>query len=369
MRFQGYRVLRLFFVLTMGCLGFHSADGQTTNNPIVLPASVRKMVFPADLAMARSQVTLPIVTNGYLLSFPHWASRQTDPGKGIFLTALADPARQRIPFWISGASSIHLDDGTVTPKGYVLIAGSYLQSQDSTDVQKFSDNPSTPEVINFIAELSPGGNLDSLYDLQEFTPERVCSTADGSIWVLGQDWPLEQQRKYFMLRHYSATGAFIEGYLPQIGKLDSPNYRRIKGTSRHAAFLTCGDDSVGVYLQRSGGFLWSEVELSSGKVAIRKVTILPNSAPTGVALFGEGVVYASFRSMTKEQEAVHFGPPLGIYKLDISQPQASWQPVGSTAESKIYSTLLGRDGPYLIHLEHAAGPMSDPNVYWTEVPK
>jgi hypothetical protein len=214
--------------------------------------------------------------------------------------------------------------------------------------------------------LDAAGNLVAVHDLQEFTPERVCSTKDGGFWILGQDWPLEQQRRYFLLRRYNTAGLFVQGYLTQVGKLDSPNYRVIQGRSRDAAFLTCGDDSVGVYLQRTGGFLWCEVDLATGKVAVHKVTILPRSVPTGMALFASGVVYASFRQMTKQGVAVQLGPPLGMYKLNMGSPQASWQPIAPTSDGKAYSTILGRDGAYLVHLKGPKGPAADPTVYWTQ---
>jgi hypothetical protein len=315
-----------------------------------------------------SAKSFPVASNGYLLSFSRSISQGSDPAKGIFMSSLTTFQRRKIPFWVSGASSIHLDAGTVTAAGHVLMAGSYLRSTSPEDLQSFHQNPSKPQATNFVAELDAAGNLVSVHDLQEFAPERICSAGDGSFWVLGQKWPLEQSRKYFMLQHYSSSGALIQAYLPQIGKPDSPDYRIRNGLgSPNAAFLVCGDSSVGVFLQRTGGYIWAEIDLSGGNQEIRKVTILRNAVPTGMALFSRGTVYASFRTLSHKGGATSYGPPVGIYKLNMSQKQAFWEAVPGGSDAAPYSTVLGRHDGYLVHLKGTADPMKDPTVYWTQV--
>jgi len=363
-------VERQFFpmlTLVMAICLTPSFSASQSTSPGAFPSPAKTATFPADFKMGQSNASFPVASNGYLLSFSRSIQQALEPTSGIFMSSLTTSQRSTIPFWVASASSIHLDAGAVTVGGNVLVAGSYLRSTSPQDLQNFHQNPSQPQVSNFVAELNASG-LVSMHDLQGFTPERICSASDKSFWVLGQQWPLEQSRKYFLLQHYSSSGTLIQAYLPHIGKPDSPDYRIRNGRGSHdAAFLICGDNSVGVFLQRTGGYVWAEIDLSGGNQEIRKVTALPQAVPTGMALFSRGTVYASFRAVSHKDGATSYGAPLGIYKLNMSQNQAFWQAVPGGSDATPNSTLLGRHDGYLVHLKGTAGPVKDPTVYWTQV--
>lgn len=300
--------------------------------------------------------TLPIVSNGYLLSYAR--TIRSRGSQAIFLTPLRTGKTLALPFWLPGASSIRLDGGAVSSAGDVLLAGSYVRARAGAEA-------------NFVARVDRRGRVLSVKDLGDYTPERLCAAGDGTFWTLGQVWSREKVAPsaggpgdYALLRQYSADGALKGSYLSRslLPRGVVLNYRARMPQAR-SAFLRCGDHSVAAYLGRGTRFfLWTEVNTATGEDRSWSVRTPPQATMTGLALLGEHTAYASFR-------------PGGLYRLEMvpSRP-ARWTPVpapaaGSAAtaggDRAAASILLGRDGPNLVHLMGATSPRKDPTVYWS----
>ena len=327
-----------------------------------LPLPSQQQSFPGAFATGR---VFPVIANGYLLSF----NRTITPGKSgsIYLTALANGQQATVPLQIPGAAKIRIESGTVSTDGTIVVAGSYGLSANST-----SD-------VNFIAKLGLSGSMAGVFNLLDYTPERVCSESDGSIWTLGQVWADEDSGNsgYSLLRHYNSSGALVAQYFPRSLMPMQPkvNYHaRVAG--RNYAFLECGASSVAAYVGKgTAGFLWFEVDLNSGTTFAWTVAAPVGGVINGIVLLSEHTAFAS----------VNTG---GLYRLTAGASGATtWTPVPITVPAasggtttifsgaNAISTLLGHDGTNLSYLKGPltpivgqSDPQGDTTIYWSAGP-
>jgi hypothetical protein len=224
----------------------------------------------------------------------------------ILVTNLQNGQRESVPFWIEGAQQVQIESATMTVSGNLLVAGTFLSS-----TQRDVTN-------NFISEVNTSGETQARYDTGSYTPERICSSDDGSFWSLGQVWPNEMNvaTPYDLIRHYSVKGDFIASYLPRSALPASArlNYRnRPKGVNW--AFFTCSGVGATAYLGRGNlpGFLWYQVSDKGVTSAVIRNPLFV--VPTGIAATARGL-YASFgKGVTGE------GQP-GLYELTVSDGEA-----------------------------------------------
>jgi len=131
----------------------------------------------------------------------------------------------------------------------------------------------------------------------------------------------------------------------------------------NAAFLSCGDQSVGVY--SGAGPLWTEVRLSDSSVRQWRIKPLASVRMSGLALMAGNTVYASFNNQRASMAS------RGLYLLDLGQPgTATWMPVPGTVSNqaaKSFAVLVGRDGLNMVYLRSAvADPAGNPVLHWSK---
>jgi len=329
-------------------------------SPGILAAPWQQKALPNTFGPRGLRRTFPTLSNGYLLSY----ARTVESGKShsIFLTALNSGKETVLPFWLPAAASIRLEAGTVNARGEVLLAGTYTLARA---------NVRSNVEVNFISRLDQRGRVLSTTNLGDYTAERICTTNNGSLWTLGQVWPLEnklsspqEQSSYALLREYNAAGTLKRSFLPRsaLPSGEVLNYRaRVPGANW--AFLRCGDASVAAYVGRKTGFyLWTEVNTATGQTTSLSVRNPSGGTMTGLALLGEHTAYASFR-------------PGGLYQLQSAPSRpARWIPVpvnasdaagAAAAKESRAALLLGRDGPNLVHLNGPQAPRQHPVLYWS----
>jgi hypothetical protein len=349
-------------------LAYWQADAQ-----IMLPPSNQQRSFPSDFSYKKA--SFPEVNGNALISFSRTIGKQ-DPLKGVFITPL-DTSQQRIvPFWISGASIVHLDSAAIDNHGSIFVVGSYLTSVNQDDRQNFIRDLNDSHGINFLAKMDSGGSLLFLKDLGDYTAENVCVTRDNSLWAFGQSMPKEhtklgQEEDYAMIRNYSSDGELVKSYLKRAnveGK-DSPNYRSMT-PSATPAFLVCGFSSVATFLQQPGHLLWSTIDLSTGEIAqVRVPTPEKNTVPTNIVELDNSSIYASFIRYTKTPNSpITFDDyaDAGIFRLNRDS-HATWQAVSSN-ENIHYSDLVGHVGDYIVHFQGVKSHSEEPTLFWTKAP-
>jgi hypothetical protein len=337
---------------------------------IILPQSRQQKSFPQEFSY--SKTSFPTVSNGFLVSFSRTIEKQ-DPRKGIFITALNSGQRQGIPFWIDGASVIHLDSVAISSDAFLYVGGSYLIGASDDDRNNFvRGGINDLKQTNFIAKVDQSGAILFVKNLGDYTPEKICTTPDGNLWSFGQSMEKErtkigQQQEYLMLRRFSSDGDLISSYLKRSsveGKV-STNYRAKTGGAG-AAFIVCGGSTVGAFLQGPGSLMWTKVDIKSGDVAQVKVRNPPGTVPTGVTIVDNGDVYASFRTVVVSPGSPpQYMAPLGIFRISRDK-QPRWDSVSSADASTHYSALLGHDGSYLVHFEGDKEAVEVPIIYWTK---
>ena len=365
-------------------VGAVAAVGQTGMS-LPLPSPVRSVSLPSAFTV-NADLSTTIVSNGYAVSHA-WI---VYPGKpeSIYLTSLKSGQQTNLslPGWLDAGSVIRLEAVSLTPSGQVVLAGTSLRSTETDDINNFVASPTYFErtvkgvdVHNFVAEIDMQGNTISQIDLGTYTPERVCTAADGTLWTLGQIWaqePLNPKLRsgdYSLLRRYNAAGKLVGSYLPQSSILGKEFMRDYHENSRSPAFLICGNDSVAVYLSAAPliSSVWAEVVLQSGEYSQVLVRTPRQMEATGLALLGTNAGYASFapsmRGGVFPAKWGHLPPgPAGLYRLVLGPQYAEWQPIQPADQTELISRLLGHDGTYLVHLEATgAGLDSPPTVYWT----
>jgi hypothetical protein len=314
------------------------------------------------------QRTIPRVEHGYLFSFRPRILE--GGGSNIFVRSLATGEEEQLTFWVNGASEIRIEDVSINGSGQIYVAGSLMRSGDLT-------------VTSFVAGLDQTGTMTNFVDLGRYRPKRVCAPNDGTFWTFGQ--VLNGDSDFYrgqLLREYSADGRVLNAYLP-VGKF--PVLSRAE-FGRTAVTLSCGDESVGLYLARPAR--WIEVAFSNRVAYKWRVAPAPAGTVTGMVLMGAHQVYASVarRTIGNDGQPV---VPSSMYRLIVpteepqgqsevpssggapsdrlqsgDRPKASWAPladVSDAAAGRVF--LLGRDDQSLVYVGPRS-PGADPTLYW-----
>jgi hypothetical protein len=340
------------------------AMSLSTANSSALPQAWQEKTVPQAFSAGN---TLPRVDRGYVLSF----RTKTTNGNhsNIIVHSLATGEQREITLWIDGASEIRLEDVAISPTGETLVAGSHTRAGD-------------PTLTNFVAEIDKTGNLVKLHDLGSYRPKRVCAADDGSFWSMGLSMGGEAADGFGerLLRQYSPDGQLLNAYLPskKFPVLSREDYKR------SAVTLSCGDESVGLYIARPAR--WIEVDLKSSVVHKWRVQPTPEGRVTGLVLRGSHEVYATFVARSVGSDA---GSAVSstAYKLQVpldhsrvsstgettafdqlqsdTRPKATWQPLtaGSGGLTSANRFLVGRDDRSLIYLGGRVQGAA-PTFYW-----
>jgi hypothetical protein len=310
----------------------------------VLQAPSRTGAFASDFA---GGATLPVVSNGYLVSF----ARTVAPGKSINIraTSLATGESSLVPFAASGTAGAVLLGGAMTASHHLLLGG---QSQPV--------GGGSPQ--GFIAETDLTGNTVATVQTGDFLPTRVCAGANGSVWTLGQPTGAAAP----ILRSYAADGTLLQSYLPSDGLPGPLNLLPAGTVFGHSgatlAWLTCGDTTVGAYIGVPVN-TWIEVDLATGAASQYTSASLRNSRLTGLTLLQQGQVYASFQTQASSVRTAQ------LYRLNLlPNAAAQWQPVLDSSDQNSTSPLgmlIGRDGANLVYsrLNGNSGNLSWSTVY------
>jgi hypothetical protein len=294
-----------------------------------------------------------------------------DSKSNLHVRSLATGDETDMTFWIKGASEIRVEDVAIGPAGQVYIAGSMMQ-------------PASPSLSNFVAAVDSSGNPSKVTDLGSYRPKRLCVASDGTFWTFGFGLGLTgvDGRGGRLLRQYSSGGSVLNAFLPseKFPALAHLDFRR------SSAALTCGDESVGLYLSKPAR--WIEVPFANPVANKWRIQPAPPGVLVGVALLGAHQAYASFaaRSVATDGKPEMVG---NLYKLTLpmdgeanseatpvqaasggerllqsgSRPKANWTSLsdGTSAAKKVF--LLGRDEHSLVY---AGGRKqgADPTLYW-----
>jgi hypothetical protein len=266
--------------------------------------------------------------NGYVFSF-----RPSVRQAGEDDLIVASPAKgqdYQLGFSVPGMSETRISDVSVGPEGQVYIVGSAIKAGDVT-------------VRGFLSNLDLTAHGSTVF-FDEYKPERVCVAGDGTLWVLGQPLNAElANTPSGMLRNYTAQGELRSEFLPA---LNFPVVARNVG-KRSQIFLSCGEESVGVYLGPAR--LW--VEIAYGEVLAEQRHVDPpqSSVMSRLVLVHKGEVLASFRDRLPDGQ---LGRVNHFYRL---RSPVSWESINggetSNASNVPARVLLGRDGDSVVYLD------------------
>ena len=275
--------------------------------------------------------SFPRMENGYVFSF-----RPSVRQAGEDDLIVASPAKgqdYQLGFSVPGMSETRISDVSVGPEGQVYIVGSAIKAGDVT-------------VRGFLSNLDLTAHGSTVF-FDEYKPERVCVAGDGTLWVLGQPLNAElANTPSGMLRNYTAQGELRSEFLPA---LNFPVVARNVG-KRSQIFLSCGEESVGVYLGPAR--LW--VEIAYGEVLAEQRHVDPpqSSVMSRLVLVHKGEVLASFRDRLPDGQ---LGRVNHFYRLSMDRSPVSWESINggetSNASNVPARGLLGRDGDSVVYLD------------------
>jgi hypothetical protein len=306
--------------------------GVTITEMPATPLVAKSVAVPAKTLPLSTEAfsplrTRPAAANGYLIS----TARTLTPERkdAIALTSLSTGQTQVLPFYLEGAKQIRLESATVTKDGDIVLAGWH-------------------ETSNFLATLDISGTLKHLEDTGSYTPMRVCSASDGSLWTFGQDSKADEtQTDYAMLQRRTAEGKLAGSFLPKnsLHAKKPLNYHNQEPTSNFAA-LACGDESVATYVGiGTEAYVWSAIDTSTGKFYQTIVPRIADTKMTGLALTDANTAYMS--------------TPDGLYRLMTivvpanGQHVSWWVHVGNAENdaAKTMGPLLGINDKYFVHFQ------------------
>jgi len=353
--------------MAVAAIGAANVISATPRSPRAYDLAARVPVTLGALDLP-ARGTLPRATNGMLVSFTKTFSA-SESGDVAAAIAIGTGSASHYGLSIPKATAVHLTDVVVGQGRDLVFAGSYLDAGEPERLAYFARAPLqamlsqdvTEHLHNFIATRS-GRNV---IDLGDFTPMKVCTVGDGSIWAFGQEWPEEVEKAadrvdYSVIRHYNTSGGLLGDYVSRrsVAPMGMPNYHP-RVSDGGAAFLECGEDGeVALFAARSplgsGGFLLA-VKQGTASSFSELITRLPGRfvSPTGFAI-GNGL-FVSFASNTPaagEPEKRGFtlarwwkADPIGLYELVTTTGRPTWVSVPTDN----YGALLGHDGRDLLH--------------------
>jgi hypothetical protein len=324
---------------------------------VSLPAPSHQNTF--SNAFVPNLTTFPRISNGFL-----WSVRRelTKPEPdALVLDPLEGGPRQSISFWIPGASEIWVEDVAIAQDHSIIVVGSLSRPDDQVQ-------------HSYLSRLDFQGRVLSTVTLGAYEPEKVCSTDDGTLWMVGQSLADEMQGiSYTMLRNYSIDGKLLHEYL---NRKDLPvqdlnlSARLAKQGSDHARlFLACGAGVVGTYI--GPGHTWAQVHLSDYsarfwwvKPPAKDTRSKGTMRVTGLALLDEGNIYASFTPSDDQR----FPPQWSLYKLDVGQGHTgTWIPAVPEGTADVGSqTIIGSDGANIVFSRRLDLPSDTHVLLWTK---
>lgn len=324
----------------MGLLVFGltaSASAQT------LSAPSRSNKFAADFGGA---TTLPVVSNGFLVSFRR--TIKLGASANINVTRLATGTSQTLAFGSVGSGSTVLLAGGMTLSQHLLITGMTVTGTSGTQQ-------------GFIVETDLAGNRLATVNTGPFLPTRVCAGSDGSYWTLGQ----YTSGTGDLLRNYSSGGTLRAHYLGSTG-MSGPLNLLPPGTvfgraGATQAYLSCGDTTVGAYIG-APYFLWIEVQMATGAATQYRSGPVQNGRLTGLTLLQQGTVYGSFQIQQSDGSRKS-----GLYRLNLAGTAGQWVSVtdaSPAAATTPVGMLLGRDGSSVVYQRFGQGPG---NLSWSTI--
>jgi hypothetical protein len=196
----------------------------------------------------------------------------------------------------------------------------------------------------FIARADRTGRTLQSVLTANFEPDRICETADGTVWTFGPSWDEDKN----VLRHYS----FEKGLL---GTFVSPNsipgpHAVLEIKSPRGSYLHCGEERVSVYLALSGQYF--ELDTSTNRVSSWKVDMssVIGRDPRGFAITEDHRIFVALGNPNRMR---------GLYELRAvdGDPIASLTPIDSTIVARerledfpegAFLSLFGADGDALV---------------------
>jgi hypothetical protein len=330
------RYCYIFAFLLLSIFGFCTKD--TLGQTVILPAAWQHKSFPN--AFVPHQRTFPRISNGFLWSRLNELTK-AEPDS-IVLEPIDGGPGHSISFWIPGASKIWLEDAAITQDRKIIVVGSFERLGDSTQ-------------NNFVSQLDFQGRVLSMSSLGEYEPERVCSTSDGTVWMIGQVWMAEMQRtSYAILRNYSTKGELLGSYLQRnvLPATDLNLSARLdgEGSAHGRVFLACGAKFVAAYIGTAR--TWTEVSIPDHAAhawQVRSPSAKSAMKITGLAVVGEHGVYASFEPSSSGSNL----PKWSLYKLDTNRPDnAVWTRVvpdrTGDEEPPVFEIIVGADASSVV---------------------
>jgi hypothetical protein len=345
---NAYRARAFGTVIACFVLSIGTAFAQT---PQVLNPPSSSITLESTADWQRHQQ----ISNGYIVSFSRNGNNRND----IVLTSLATGEERVTRLQIEGATPSHIMAAAVRTAHEVAVSGIYTSST--------TGNPAS-----FLAIADFRGQASSIVEMGAFAANQLCTTGDGTTWVLGQDLTKEGSfwrnsndtakvpptDDYDMLRGYASDGTLVRSALKRSSiQTDSQLYLNL-GSSQFGT-LVCGSSSVGVYLAGSTPISfqakWHELSLVNGSVRSWVVNDAPSDSQlSGLALPHGNTVVGSFRSFPRK------GSSAGIYILALGNDGvAKWVPTlvgaGSPASDVPSLKVLGSNGTDLVYVN---GPLS-----------
>jgi hypothetical protein len=314
-------------------------------SPATLPAPWKQLPLPA-FTMARA---FPIISNGRLLSFPRTLAM--DGSTVITLWDLSSGGSSQLALSAPSLSRITVHAMAITAAQTLLVAGSYEENQDSS-------------IRNGLLSFDMLGHLLAFVDLGGYTPQRMCTSQDGSIWLVGQAWNQELSANggaYSLLQHYASDMTLESSYLPRTGlpsarTIDLNPPGRVFGHDGTVGFLSCGVSSVGFFLGTPFS-LWTEVS-SGGIVKQLQLSHMPGSSMTGLLLAQPATVYATFAIASHQR----------LYTLvPTSSTNASWEPMGTyNPDTAQRIHIIGEDQNSVVYITGSVSPPGlSTTLYWS----
>ena len=246
------------------------------------------------------------------------------------------------PIWIEGASKVRLNSVTINSKLHILTGGHAIAADGN--------------MIGFMMLTDITGKPKLNIAMTPYVPEKVCFSADGSLWALvslidmdgsgrGKDYPL--------LRQYSADGKLIRAILPRSRfTVDLPP--AVSNSGGGEVLMQSNRNTLGVFFGHAN--LWVEVD-AAGQISEWTVKPLPFQGEDGKPKgFTKDVTAAAFLDSGSLYVGLSDALLSGIYKLDKTSQR--WVPV-SGAEGRWRDNaiaLQGKEGNQLVFTNEKLGP-------------
>ncbi len=246
------------------------------------------------------------------------------------------------PIWIEGASKVRLNSVAINSKRQILTGGHAIAADGNT--------------IGFMMLTDITGKPKLNIAMSPYVPEKVCFSADGSLWALvslidmdgtgrGKDYPL--------LRQYSADGKLIRAILPR-SKFTMELPPAVSNSGGGEVLMQSNRNTLGVFFGHSN--LWVEID-STGQISEWTVKPLPFQGEDGKPKgFTKDVNAAAFLDSGSLYVGLSDAWLSGIYKLDKTNQR--WVPVtgaeGRRRDNAI--ALQGKEGNQLVFSSEKLGP-------------